>query len=121
MVQIDPDQNTIASKWTGAGSWRYPDEDFQKMKRFKQNLDGDHLSTHLDLDTRNALRDPDRKSGFSSMKVMGIFVAGLIVFSVLFSVNVVLRDPPSDAVFETSKARVLEVEHRKGNRFKHNF
>ncbi|ONI08719.1 hypothetical protein PRUPE_5G196900 [Prunus persica] len=83
------------------------------MKRFKQNLDGDHLSTHLDLDTRNALRDPDRKSGFSSMKVMGIFVAGLIVFSVLFSVNVVLRDPPSDAVFETSKARVLEVEHRK--------
>ncbi|CAB4281039.1 unnamed protein product [Prunus armeniaca] len=83
------------------------------MKRFKQNLDGDHLSTHLDLDTRNALRDPDRKSGLSSMKVMGIFVAGLIVFSVLFSVNVVLRDPPSDAVFETSKARVLEVEHRK--------
>ncbi|KAH0975738.1 hypothetical protein GBA52_017637 [Prunus armeniaca] len=83
------------------------------MKRFKQNLDGDHLSTHLDLDTRNALRDPDRKSRLSSMKVMGIFVAGLIVFSVLFSVNVVLRDPPSDAVFETSKARVLEVEHRK--------
>ncbi|KAB2609392.1 galactoside 2-alpha-L-fucosyltransferase-like [Pyrus ussuriensis x Pyrus communis] len=84
------------------------------MKRFKQNLDADDLSKHLDLDTRSALREPDRKSASGSMKVMWIFVAALILFSVLFSVNVVLRDPPSDAVFETSKAAVLEVEARKG-------
>lgn len=91
------------------------------MKRFKQNLDADDLSKHLDLDTRSALREPDRKSASGSMKVMGIFVAALILFSVLFSVNVVLRDPPSDAVFETSKAAVLEVEARKGNRFELKF
>ncbi|KAM2640454.1 hypothetical protein TB1_026834 [Malus domestica] len=46
------------------------------MKRFKQNLDVDDLSKHLDLDTRNALKDPDRKSMSGSIKVMGIFGDG---------------------------------------------
>lgn len=83
------------------------------MKRFSKNLNGDDSSKHLDSGTHNAMRDPDRNAGLSPMKAMGIFVACLIVLSVLFSVNVVLRDPPSDAVYEASKARVLEVEPRK--------
>lgn len=85
------------------------------MKRFSKNLNGDDSSKHLDLDTHNALRDPDRNAGLSPMRVMGIFVACLIVLSVLFSVNVVLRDPPSDAVYGASKARVLEVEPNKSS------
>ncbi|PRQ16220.1 putative Type 1 galactoside alpha-(1,2)-fucosyltransferase [Rosa chinensis] len=85
------------------------------MKRFSKTLNGDDPSKYSDSGTRNALTDPDRNPGLSPMRVMGIFIACLILFSVLFSINVVLRDPPSDAVHEASKNRVLEVEPRKSS------
>ncbi|KAL6181644.1 hypothetical protein ACLB2K_048295 [Fragaria x ananassa] len=86
------------------------------MKRFSKTLNGDDPSNNSDSGARNALRDPDRNAGLGPMRVMGIFIACLILFSVLFSVNVVLRDPPSDAaVHEASKAGVLEVEPRKSS------
>ncbi|XP_050376971.1 galactoside 2-alpha-L-fucosyltransferase-like isoform X2 [Argentina anserina] len=85
------------------------------MKRFSKTLNGDDPSNHSDSGTRNALRDPDRDTRLSTMRVLGIFIACLILLSVLFSVNVVLRDPPSDAVHEASKATVLEVEPRKSS------
>jgi hypothetical protein len=37
-----------------------------------------------------------------------------MVVSVLFSVSVVLNDPPSDSIRESSEKRVLEVEPSKG-------
>ncbi|KAM6569602.1 hypothetical protein CsatB_017587 [Cannabis sativa] len=79
------------------------------MKRFNKNSEDNHASIS-DFDTHSTVsRDPDRKFGFSSMRAMGIFVVFLMIFSVLFSVSVILKDPPSDAVLETSGARVLRI------------
>lgn len=85
------------------------------MKRLKKNPDDDNdLARHPDSDTHIFLVDPDRKLGSNPMRLMGIIVACLIVVSVLFSVSVVLSDPPSDRIWEPSGKRVLEVEPRKG-------
>ncbi|POO01963.1 Xyloglucan fucosyltransferase [Trema orientale] len=79
------------------------------MKRFKKNLEDNHAKLP-DSDTHNTVsRDSDRKLGLNWMKIMGVFVVCLMVFSVLFSVSVVLKDPPSDSVLEASGARVLQL------------
>ncbi|XP_062116589.1 galactoside 2-alpha-L-fucosyltransferase-like isoform X2 [Humulus lupulus] len=85
------------------------------MKRFKKNLEDNHANLSS-FDTHSTVfRDPDRKLGFISMRAMGIVVVCLMVFSVLFSVSMVLKDPPSDAVLETSRTRVLRINTNEGS------
>lgn len=52
---------------------------------------------HCDFKSNHEL-----KFGFSSIRVMGMFVVLMMFISVIFSVSVVFRDPPSDAVIEGS-------------------
>ncbi|XP_062169822.1 galactoside 2-alpha-L-fucosyltransferase-like [Alnus glutinosa] len=86
------------------------------MKRLKKNPDDDDdLARHPDSDIHTVLVDPDRKLGSNPMRLMGIIVVCLMVVSVLFSVSVVLSDPPSDSIREPSEKRVLEVEPSKGS------
>lgn len=92
------------------------------MKRVKKNPDGD-LGTQSDPDNGsnydNVLRDPVAQYGFefNSMRMMGLAVVTLMLVSVLFSVSVVLRDPPDDGVWEANEAKSFEVKSRKGTCF----
>ncbi|KAJ7956419.1 galactoside 2-alpha-L-fucosyltransferase-like [Quillaja saponaria] len=79
------------------------------IKRFKKGPDDDPVKLS-DLDSHVVLRDTDRKCGLSSMRLMGVFVVCLMLLSVLFSVSVVLRDPPSNGVSEVPEARVFQVK-----------
>lgn len=90
------------------------------MKRFKKNLDDDndnHSEKRPDSDIHSFLVDPDRKSGYNPMRLMGITVVCLMVISVLFSASVILKDPPSDGIREASQTRVLQVGSEKGTWF----
>lgn len=84
------------------------------MKRFKKNPSDDDTEKLPDFDTHTVPRDPDMKLGLSFMRAMGILVVCLMVFSVLFSVSVVLKDPPSDGVLEASETRVIQLGVNKG-------
>ncbi|XP_028788232.1 galactoside 2-alpha-L-fucosyltransferase-like [Neltuma alba] len=84
------------------------------MKRINRNPydDAEKLS---DSDSRdNYSRDPDKKSGFNLMRLMGFFLLGLMLFSALFSVSVVLRDPPSDGVVEASSSVLFQAKQSEG-------
>ncbi|XP_057805137.1 galactoside 2-alpha-L-fucosyltransferase-like [Salvia miltiorrhiza] len=56
---------------------------------------------------------PERKCGLNLMKLMGVFLVLVMGFSVLFSVSVVLRDPPSDAFWTVVEARNLDFNLQK--------
>lgn len=84
------------------------------MKRGKKNSDaGDPVTTS---DSRTGSGELDvMKPNLSSMKSMGLLLAVLMVASVLFSLSVVLRDPPSDDVVESDAAsRVLQIRFHQG-------
>lgn len=89
------------------------------MKRLKKNQDDDNdIARPQNSETHIFLRDPDRKSGPNPMKLMGILVVCLMVISVLFSVSVVLKDPPSDNVWKaSSETRFVHVGTKKGTCF----
>lgn len=92
------------------------------MKRVNKSPDSD-LGTRSDPDNGsnydNVLRDPVAQYGFefNSMRMMGLAVVTLMLVSVLFSVSVVLRDPPDDGVWEANEAKSFEVKSRKGTCF----
>ena len=72
------------------------------MRRVKRNTDGDP-GNRSNSDGQSFLpTETESKCGFNNpMRVMGIVVVVLMVVSVVFSVSVVLKDPPSDAALET--------------------
>ncbi|KAF7806211.1 galactoside 2-alpha-L-fucosyltransferase-like [Senna tora] len=86
------------------------------MKRFNKTPDDADAEKVIDLDTRsNVLRDSGPKCGLNLVQLMGFFVLCLMLFSVLFSVSVVLRDPPSDGVAEAFAATtVFEAKQSEG-------
>lgn len=96
------------------GFGTYPDDDLLDMKRLKKNPNDDDAQKLSGFDAHTLLRDPDKKLGLSFMRAMGILVVCLMVFSVLFSVSVVLRDPPSDGVLEASETRVFQLGVNRG-------
>ena len=75
-------------------------------KRFSNNHD-DVAVKFSDLDNQSLMTDQDIKCGINLMRLMGIFVVCLILLSVLFSVSVVLRDPPSDGVADALPTTVF--------------
>ncbi|KAL5544528.1 hypothetical protein UlMin_008312 [Ulmus minor] len=79
------------------------------MKRFRKNPEDDPAKLS-DFDAHSVLRNLERKNESGLMRTMGIFVVGLMVFSVLFSVSVVLKDPPSDGVLDSSGLRNLQFK-----------
>lgn len=100
------------------------------MKRLRRNPDESDPETNPDPDGEGSFSKDqhERKCGLSSMKMMGFFVVALMIVSVVFSVSVVLQDPPSDGVLESGKnvrfldvmesnkeEQVLEVQPQKGN------
>lgn len=87
------------------------------MKRLKKNQDDDNdIARPQNSESHILLRDPDRKSGPNPMKLMGILVVCLMVISVLFSVSVVLKDPPSDNVWKaSSETSFVHVGTKKGS------
>lgn len=62
-------------------------------------------------------RTSDCKCGFSLMKLTGIVLVFVMGFSVLFSVSVVLRDPPSDGLWTVVEARNLDLKIQRGTDF----
>lgn len=87
------------------------------MKRLKRNLfNNNELVSGFDAQLQSVPRDPEKKLDLRLMRTMGILVVCLMIFSVLFSVSVVLKDPPSDAVLEASgDRRFVRVERNKGS------
>ncbi|KAK8618142.1 hypothetical protein V6N13_116013 [Hibiscus sabdariffa] len=82
------------------------------MKRLRRNPDESDPETNPDPDGETSfLKDQqERKCGLSSMRLMGFVVVALMLVSVVFSVSVVLHDPPSDGVLESAKdVRFLDV------------
>ncbi|KAK4437041.1 Galactoside 2-alpha-L-fucosyltransferase [Sesamum alatum] len=58
-------------------------------------------------------RGPECKCGLNLMKLMGVFLVLVMGFSGLFSVSVVLRDPPLDVLWTVVEARNLDHRVRK--------
>lgn len=92
------------------------------MMRLRRNIDGDDDDDDdqvrpLDPEHHTVSRPLDRKCEQNPMRLMGILVVCLMVVSVLFSVSVVLRDPPSDGVGAIEEAKFLQVNPRKGTSF----
>lgn len=84
------------------------------MKRGKKNSDAGDPFTNSDTRTGSSELNA-MKPSLSSMKSMGLLLAVLMVTSVMFSLSVVLRDPPSDDVLETDAAsRVLQLRLHHG-------
>lgn len=83
------------------------------MKRLRRNSEDPSKPSDPGIPSLYS-RDLDRKCGNSSMRLMGVFVVCLMVISVVFSVCVVLRDPPSDGVWAFAEARVLEDNPKTG-------
>ncbi|KAJ7978448.1 galactoside 2-alpha-L-fucosyltransferase-like [Quillaja saponaria] len=79
------------------------------LKRFKNGPDDDPEKLS-DFDSHGVLRDTYSICELNSMRLMGVFVVCLMVLSVLFSVSLVLRGPPSNGVSEVPEARVFEVK-----------
>lgn len=98
------------------------------MKRLKKNTADDYDSSRPpDPNSQSVLMDPDKKSSYNPIRLMassnptrlmGIIVVCLIFISVLFSVSVVFKDPPSDIIREASETRVLEGGPRQGTCFR---
>lgn len=87
------------------------------MKRGKKNSDAGEPVTNPDTQTGSSEVDTVKPS-LSSMKSMGLLLAVLMVASVMFSLSVVLRDPPSDDVVESVAAsRVLQLRFHRGKSF----
>lgn len=96
----------------------YPDENYANVRRLmRQTEDDDHKNlsdkdSYCDLKSNHEL-----KCGFSSIRVMGMFVVLMMFISVIFSVSVVLRDPPSDAVIEGSDVWIPQWNSDPGTGF----
>ncbi|CAF2181957.1 unnamed protein product [Brassica napus] len=85
------------------------------MKRGKKSSDAGEPVTNPDTRTGSSQADAVKPS-LSSMKSMGLLLAVLLVASVMFSLSVVLRDPPSDDVVESVAAsRVLQLRFHQAN------
>lgn len=76
------------------------------MKRGKKSSDAGEPVTNPDTRTGSSEADAVKPS-LSSMKSMGLLLAVLMVASVMFSLSVVLRDPPYNGVVETDAASQL--------------
>lgn len=83
------------------------------MKRGKKNSDADDPATSSDSRTGSSELDA-MKPTLSSMKSMGLLLAVLMAASVMFSLSVVLRDPPSDDVTETDAASRVQLRFHQG-------
>ena len=85
------------------------------MKRLHRNHDAESLSDSEEH-TRAFSRYPIiRKCPSDSMTIMrltGFFLFSLILLSVLFSLSLVLRDPPSDAALTTTPLLQLKQTHQ---------
>lgn len=83
------------------------------MMRLRRNTDDEQLRLS-DPEHHTVSRPLDRECEQNPMRLMGILVVCLMVVSVLFSVSVVLRDPPSDGVWASEETKFLQVNPRKG-------
>lgn len=88
------------------------------MRRLNKNVnDPDEPSKQSDPDAPPTLpRDPDKRPGYGPMRVMGVLVVCLMATSVVFSLSVVLRDPPTNGVPAEGR-RVHEVTAPEGTDF----
>ncbi|KAL3637994.1 Galactoside 2-alpha-L-fucosyltransferase [Castilleja foliolosa] len=71
------------------------------------------LTPPLDHGGSTFFRGLECKCGFNLIKLMGLFLGLVMGLSVLFSVTVVLRDPPSDALWTAVDARDLDFKVQK--------
>ncbi|KAK6123192.1 hypothetical protein DH2020_043049 [Rehmannia glutinosa] len=91
------------------------------MKRFNKvattpNGGGGQTMPASDHGNDVVSRVPEWKCGLNPMKLMGVFVVLVMGLSVLFSVSVVLRDPPSDVLWTVVQARNLDFKVQKAIR-----
>lgn len=103
----------FAASWFGTTSSGDPDEDSAYVMRLRRNPDDDQLRP-ADLEHHSVSRPSDRKCEHNPMRLMGILVVCLMVVSVVFSVSVVLRDPPSNGVRATEETKFLQLNPNKG-------
>ncbi|KAL0442251.1 UNVERIFIED_CONTAM: Galactoside 2-alpha-L-fucosyltransferase [Sesamum radiatum] len=86
------------------------------MKRFNKaatDSSGGQPTTAGDHRNDAVARGLECKWGLNLMKLMGVFLVTVMGFSGLFSVSVVLRDPPLDVLWTVVEARNLDHRVRK--------
>lgn len=81
------------------------------MKRFRK-----HISPSKPTDPGNdtVYRVGERRSGFNTMRLMGILAAFLMILTVLVTVSIIFRDPSSDRVRGFAEARTFAVKAEEG-------
>ncbi|KAJ4961853.1 hypothetical protein NE237_021763 [Protea cynaroides] len=82
------------------------------MKRYRG-----HLAAPNPIDHRNdsVSRVAERKSGFITMKIMGILCACLMILSVLITFSAIYRETSSGGVSGFAEARSVEMKAKEGN------
>ncbi|PIA62809.1 hypothetical protein AQUCO_00200674v1 [Aquilegia coerulea] len=84
-----------------------------ELKRIRRQTSTTEENT--DLNTMTVSRLIERKSGFNIMKSMGIVAACLMILPVFVVILVIYRDPPLDQLRGFAEARVIDVNHHKGD------
>ncbi|KAF8390155.1 hypothetical protein HHK36_024677 [Tetracentron sinense] len=80
------------------------------MKRFRKQL---NPSKPTDPEDEAVSRVAERKSGLNTMRLMGILAACLTILTVLVTISVIYRPPPTDRFPGFPEARVFEVKAEK--------
>ncbi|KAG8379214.1 hypothetical protein BUALT_Bualt07G0065300 [Buddleja alternifolia] len=85
------------------------------MKRFNRSTITSNGQPTLSSDHGNdaVFRGAESKCGLNLMKLMGVLVVVVMGSSVLFSVSVVLKDPPSNVFWTLVDARNLDFQAQK--------
>ncbi|CAI9767292.1 unnamed protein product [Fraxinus pennsylvanica] len=79
------------------------------MKRLKCSSSKNQRVPPPDFTETTVSRGLEWECGLNPMKFMGIFVVCLMGLSVLFSLSVILKNPPSDSFWTVAEARPLDV------------
>lgn len=74
----------------------------KRVIAFKNPRGDDNNNNNNKLSDLETLTDKCTTSPLTLMRVMAFFVVSFMLFSVLFSLSVVLRDPPSDAAISST-------------------
>ncbi|KAL4398648.1 hypothetical protein HN51_003255 [Arachis hypogaea] len=84
------------------------------IRNVEEGGDTDDALKNLNLNLSSDLEKKNNTTTLPLMRLMGFFLVSFMLFSVLFSLSVVLRDPPSDAVLEASPTLTTTVFQQQG-------
>ncbi|XP_051115981.1 galactoside 2-alpha-L-fucosyltransferase-like [Andrographis paniculata] len=88
-----------------------------RLKRFGKAAAAEASSaspiTEREDDAAVRSKIPELKCGANLLNLMGVFAISVMAVSLVFSLSVVVRDPPADAFWKVSEARNLDFDLQK--------